>query len=82
MPFIHSSPKLTINIEFKFKTKTTEQNKRQNQQPGRKSDNRRFVKPAFEGYTHCLMRGPMSFPDTLEIDLRNPEVDTSIWLHM
>lgn len=37
---------------------------------------------AFKGYTHCLMSGPMSFPDTLEMDLRNPDVDTSIWLHM
>lgn len=36
----------------------------------------------FEGYTHCLIRGPMSFPDTLEMDLRNPDVDTNIWLHM
>ena len=31
-----------------------------------------------EGYTHCLMRGPMSFPETLEMDLRKPCVDTSI----
>lgn len=22
------------------------------------------------GYTHCLMRGPMSLPETLEMDLR------------
>lgn len=24
------------------------------------------------GYTHCLMRGPMSLPETLEMDLRKP----------
>lgn len=35
-----------------------------------------------EGYTHCLIRGPMSFPETLEMDLRKPWVDTSIWLHI
>lgn len=35
-----------------------------------------------EGYTHCLIRGPMSLPETLEMDLRKPWVDTSIWLHI
>lgn len=34
------------------------------------------------GYTHCLIRGPMSLPETLEMDLRKPWVDTSIWLHI
>lgn len=36
----------------------------------------------WKGYTHCLIKGPMSFPDTLEMDLRNQDVDRSIWLHM
>lgn len=36
----------------------------------------------WKGYTHCLMRGPMSLPETLEMDLRKAWVDRSIWLHM
>lgn len=35
-----------------------------------------------QGYTHCLIRGLMSLPETLEMDLRKAWVDSSIWLHI
>lgn len=38
--------------------------------------------PSEQGYTHCLIRGPMSLPETLEMDLRKAWVDRSIWLHI
>lgn len=37
-----------------------------------KSSNHTGNKEESEGYTHCLIRGPMSFPETLEMDLRKP----------
>lgn len=41
-----------------------------------------LVLPPEKGYTHCLMSGPMSLPETLEMDLRKAWVDRSIWLHI
>ena len=35
-----------------------------------------------KGYTHCFIKGWMSLPETFEMDFKNPDVETNIWLHI
>lgn len=36
----------------------------------------------WKGYTHCFIKGWMSLPETFEMDFKNPDVETNIWLHI